>query len=315
MHTSGFSFCKWRHNIYIHLSCAMKKKRVLFIINPKSGVKKKIDFSSLIDSCIDKSGVDHEIAFTKAPKHATELSREAVIKGFDTVVAVGGDGSMNEVAAGLIGSETALGFIPTGSGNGMARHLHIPMNAKEAINVISTGKVDRIDTFRANDDVCIGTLGVGFDAHTAHLFAKAPKRGFATYIKIVLTEFYKYTPRTYEMKIDGESLSKECFLLTIANSSQFGNNAIIAPFANVKDGLLDVSMIDQFPLRMVPSLLWRMMNSSLHKSGYFTTKQAEEVIIKNNVELQGHIDGEPVTFATDLHIKVVPLSLNVLVPQ
>ncbi len=291
------------------------KKKILFVINQKSGVKGKTDFPALIDSCIDKNTIDSEIAFTKAPKHGTQLSREAASKGYDVVVAVGGDGSVNEVAKGLMGFETALGFIPTGSGNGMARHMKIPMDYKKALEVINTGREVRIDTFKVNDEFCIGTFGVGFDGHVAHLFANSSKRGFVSYIKIVLSEFYKYKPTRYEMKIDGEDFSKECFLLTFANSSQFGNNAVIAPFAEVQDGILDISMVRQFPLISAPMLLFRLMNETIHKSRFFNMKRAKEIIVKNNTELQGHIDGEPVTFATDLQIKIVPSSLNVLVPN
>lgn len=293
----------------------MKKKKILFVINPKSGVKGKADLPALIESHIDKNTVDHEIAFTKAAKHGIALSREAASLSYDAVIAVGGDGSVNEVAQGLLGSQTALGFIATGSGNGMARHMKIPMNYREAIHIINTGKVVRIDTFKVNDAFCIGTFGVGFDAHTAHRFAQSPKRGFSTYAKIVLSEFYKYKPLTYEMKIDGQDFSKECFLLTVANSSQFGNDARIAPFADVQDGLLDISMISRFPLIQTPLLLYRLMNNAIYKSRYFTMKRAKELMIKNNTGLQVHIDGEPITFASDLHIKINPLSLNVLAPQ
>jgi diacylglycerol kinase (ATP) len=294
---------------------AMKKKKILFVINPKSGVKGKKDLPALIESHIDKNAVDHEIVFTNAAKHGIELSREAALKGYDAVIAVGGDGSVNEIAQGLMGSGTALGFIATGSGNGMARHMKIPMNHKEAIGVINTGRVVRIDTFKVNDAFCVGTFGIGFDAHTAHMFAKSSKRGYSTYAKIVLTEFYKYKPVTYEITADGEAFSKECFLLTIANSSQFGNDARIAPFADVQDGLLDVSMISRFPFLGAPLLIYRLMHNAIHKSRYFSMKRAKEVTIKNNTEMQVHIDGEPITFATDLHISIVPLSLNVLVPQ
>jgi len=291
------------------------KKKILFIINPKSGVKGKTDFPELIASWIDKNTIEYEIEYTKAPKHAIELSRAAASKGFDVVVAIGGDGSMNEVATGLMGTQTVLAFIPTGSGNGMARHLHIPMNYKDAIAVINTGRVENIDTFKVNNEVCIGTLGVGFDAHTAHLFAKSATRGFATYAKIILSEFYKYKPLSYEMTIEGEDFSKECFLLTIANSSQFGNNAVIAPFASVKDGVLDITMISRFPLIRTPVIIYRLMTRSIQKSPFFTAKRGKEIIIKNKTELPAHIDGEPVIFASDLHIKVVPSSLNVLVPN
>lgn len=291
------------------------KKKIRFIINPKSGVSDKHGIPDLISRLIDKDKFEFDICSTEAPKQATILSMEAAIKKYDIVVAVGGDGSINEVAKGLSESETVLGIIAIGSGNGMARHLNIPMNAEKALHVINTGKIEKIDTMRVNDEFCVGTIGVGFDAHVAHLFAHSKKRGFASYIKLVLTEFYKYKPLTYEITVDGKTITKECFLLTFANSSQFGNDAVIAPFANVIDGIIDVSMIKKFPFISVPILIYKLMNNSIHKSDYFFMMKGKNILLKNNHELKGHIDGEPVTFHTDLHVKIIPLSLKVLIPS
>ena len=292
----------------------MNKKRIRFIINPKSGISRKAGVSDLIAGCIDREKFDFEISYTEAPKHATVLSRDAAGKKFDVVVAVGGDGSVNEVAKGLFGTETALGFLATGSGNGMARHLGIPMDLRKAIQVLHTGITEKIDTLKVNDEFCVGTIGVGFDAHVAHLFAGSAKRGYSTYVKLVLSEFYKYHPLPYELVIDGESITRDCFLLTFANSSQFGNNAVIAPFADVKDGIMDVSMMKKFPFYHAPHLLYRLMHNTIHKSRYFSMAKGKSILLKNNRVLKGHIDGEPVTFTTDLHVKIIPASLHVLVP-
>jgi len=292
----------------------MKRKRLLYIINPKSGTKKKIDIPGLINDITDKEKYDFEIALTNAPKHATELSRNAAADNFDIVVAIGGDGSVNEVAKGLIGSKTALGIIPTGSGNGMARHLSIPMKINKSIDVIHNGKIESIDTLNVNDEFCIGTIGIGFDGHIAHLFANAGKRGYGTYVKLVLTEFYKYKPVTYAIIVDGKPFSKECFLLTFANSSQFGNNAVIAPFADVQDGIIDISIISKFSFFLAPHLIYRLMNNSIHLSRFFQMMKAREITVRNQSILYGHIDGEPVTFNSDILVKVLPMSLNVIVP-
>lgn len=289
----------------------MPTKIIRFIINPRSGAMHKEHFADLINSGIDKSKYEAEIVFTEYPKHATELSREAAQRGDHLVVAVGGDGSVNEAGAGLVGGTTALGIIPTGSGNGMARHLNIPMNFKKAIEVINRGKPERIDTVTINSHFCAGTFGLGFDAHIAHLFSKAGTRGYSTYVKLVLTEFYKYKSRNFQIEIDGESIDRECFLLTFANSSQFGNNAVIAPFADVKDGWIDVSMMKKFPVLIAPHLIYRMMNNSLHRSRYFSGMRGKSIRILNSGTLLGHIDGEPMEFSNTIHVDVVPLSLNV----
>lgn len=292
----------------------MNKPRIRYIINPKSGAKGNAGVPGLIAQLTDPKAIDFEISFTKAPKHATELARDAAEKKFDAVVAVGGDGSVNETAKGLMGSQTALGIIPTGSGNGMARHLKIPLNHDGAIRVINRFNTEIIDTATANGDFCVGTIGIGFDAHIAHLFSQSPKRGYSTYVKLVLTEFYKYKPRTFQLMVDGKEIRKECFLLTIANSSQFGNNAVIAPFADVHDGILEVSMMKPFPVLSAPHLIYRLMHNTIHESRFFEMTRGASITVINKGSLQGHIDGEPVTFEGDLNMRIVPSSLRVIVP-
>src|SRR5689334_17658830 len=232
----------------------MAKKKLRYIINPKSGAKHNIDLAAMANEMTDKEQFDFEIVMTKAAKHATELAKE-VAGVVDDVVAVGGDGSVNEVAKGLIGSKTVLGIIPMGSGNGMARHLKIPVDTKQAFHLINNGRTDTIDTMMVNGEFAIGTIGIGFDAHIAHLFADAGTRGYGTYVKLVLSEFYKYKPYKYHITVDGDTFDRVCFLLTFANSSQFGNNAVIAPYADVQDGFLDVSMMKKFPFYLAPHLI------------------------------------------------------------
>ncbi len=289
-------------------------KKIRFIINPKSGTGKSKNLTALIYSEIDKNIFETDIAFTQAQGHACELAKEAVALKYDIVVAVGGDGSVNETAGSLINTSTSLGIIPTGSGNGMARHLKVPVDTKKALANINTGKVDTIDTLEVNNRFCIGTIGIGFDAHIAHLFAHAGKRGYSTYVKLVLTEFASYKEKRFVILVDGKSYERDCFLLTIANSSQFGNNAVIAPFADVKDGIIDISAMKRFPFYVAPSLIYRLMHNTIHLSRYFELLKGREIIIKNNVELQGHIDGEPVLFNSDLNISIHRDSLKVIIP-
>ncbi len=268
----------------------------------------------MIRAAIDPGRFEPEIVFTQAPLHATELAREAANHGFDAVIAVGGDGSVNETAAGLTGSKTALGIIPTGSGNGLARHIGMPMGLTDAMKCLNTSREIVIDTFRVNDRFGVGTFGIGFDAHIAHLFAKAGTRGYSTYVKLVLSEFYKYRPREYHFTVDGNPHSKESFLFTFANSSQFGNNAVIAPFADLQDGFLDVAMLRQFPVYTAPHLIYRLTHNTLHKSRYYDMLRGKEVLIHNHDEVHGHVDGEPITLRGNLRITLVPSSLHILSP-
>jgi len=291
------------------------KKKIRFIINPKSGSHNKLHYVQWIESGIDHSIYDADISFTEAPLHATVLSKEAAGQNYYAVVAVGGDGSVNETASGLMGSDTALGIIPTGSGNGMARHLKIPIDFKRAIDLLNFSRSDRIDTLRVNERFCIGTFGIGFDAHIAHLFAEAGTRGYSTYVKLVLSEFYKYPSHQYKVVIDGKKTELNSFLFTFANSSQFGNNAVIAPFANVKDGIIDISIVRKFPAIMAPNLIFRLMNNNLHKSRYYTGMSGKSIQIENKTGIKGHIDGEPVMLYGDIDVQIFPLSINVLVAK
>jgi diacylglycerol kinase (ATP) len=292
----------------------MEKKKIRFIINPKSGTGAKDDLVIRIDHYIDKSIFTPEVAYTKAAGHATELAAEAVEKKYDVVVAVGGDGSVNETATALVHTDTALAIVPMGSGNGMARHLKIPVDVAKSLRLINKGKIETIDTIKANERFCIGTIGVGFDAYIAHLFSNAKKRGYSTYVKLVLAEFSSYKVKHFSILADGKQIEKDCFLLTFANSSQFGNNAVIAPFADVKDGRIEISMLKRFPVFSAPALIYKLMNDSIHTSRYFEGESAANIILKNQIDLQGHIDGEPVIFSGDLTIKTDPLSLKVIVP-
>jgi diacylglycerol kinase family enzyme len=181
--------------------------------------------------------------------------------------------------------------------------------------MLNTGRTERIDTMAVNGRFAIGTIGLGFDAHIAHLFSKAGSRGYSTNVKLVLTEFYKYEPKTFNILAGDASVIREAFLLTFANSSQFGNNALIAPFADVKDGMMDITIMKKFPAITAPWLIYRMMNNSLHRSGYFTGWRSRDVLIQNDTLLPGHIDGEPVEFNSDIKIEIRPLSLSVIVPS
>lgn len=289
--------------------------KICFIINPKSGAKGKENFVRDIERFMDRSRHDLQIRFTEGPRHATALAKEYSDKGFDLVVSVGGDGSANETGAGLVNTSTAMGIIPAGSGNGMARHLGIPMNFQKAVELINDCTIRKIDTLTANGHFCIGTIGVGFDAHIAHLFSKAGTRGYSTYVKLVLREFASYKPIHFILHIDGKVTEESCFLLTFANSSQFGNNAVIAPFADEQDGVIDVSIMRKFPLYSAPHLIYRLMHNSIYRSKFYSTFRGKDILVKNTGKMIGHIDGEPVEFSGDLHIQIQPLSLYMATPS
>ena len=221
-----------------------KKKNITFIVNPISGTKSKDALPLLVKQLIDDSLYECEIIKTEYAGHAAELASQCVNDHIDICVAVGGDGTVNEVARSLAHSETALGIIPCGSGNGLARHLCLPMDMKQALQVINAGKTDYFDYGVINDQPFFCTCGMGFDAYVSLKFAESGKRGLATYVENVLKEGLTYKPDTYIITDESGNHQYNAFLVVCANASQYGNNAYIAPEASMQDGLLDVIIME-----------------------------------------------------------------------
>ena len=289
------------------------KKKILFIINPISGVGRQKTVEKLINETLNKKIFDYELSYTKTAKHAIELSKKGSEESFDIVVAVGGDGSVNEVGRSLIGKNSAMAILPCGSGNGAARHLKIPMNLKKAMDVINKGKTSVIDTFKVNEENAINTAGIGFAAHIAHEFSKFKNRGFKNYLKIALRDSFKYKSQPCEVEINGETKKLNAFIIDICNGAQWGNNAVIAPHAKNDDGILDLSIVRDFPFLNFPIMATRLFTHSIHRSKYMEIKKITEAIVHQEKTI-AHIDGEPYNMGNELRIKINPLSLKVIVP-
>jgi len=286
----------------------MSKRRIHFIINPIAGVKRKVKVVDELKRHL-KADFTYGIDFTEHAEHATKLSQEAANQGAEAVIAVGGDGTINEVAKGLVGTTTCLGVIPMGSGNGFARHMEIPLKLQEAINCINRFRVQRIDTGLINDEVFLSTVGLGFDALVGKRFAEFGKRGLWSYMQISTTEFFKFRAQSYQLRIDGKEMHTKAFLINFANVGQYGNNAWIAPNASVNDGLLDVCILEEFPHAMVGDIIFKLFNKQLDQSKYYQSFRAKKIEVINPSLY--HIDGEPKESST-LEVKVVPNSLKVI---
>lgn len=289
------------------------KKRVLFLINPVSGIGRQKTIEKLIEKEIDHEKLEVEIAYTKYRGHARELSAEAADR-FDVVVAVGGDGTVNEVGSALINSSTALAIVPTGSGNGLARYLEIPLKINWAVQMINMMCLKKIDTLSVNEHISLNVAGIGFDAFISHRFADKKQRGPLAYMKLISKEFANYKSSSYRIAIDGEPHDLSAFLISFANSSQWGNNIHIAPGAKIDDGLIDVCIIREFPKYSAPALLISLLDQSLDQSRYDVIRKARRISIESADELMGHADGEPIVLGTKAEIKINPLSLKVIVP-
>jgi YegS/Rv2252/BmrU family lipid kinase len=288
------------------------KKKICFIVNPISGVGRQRIIEKLVEQKLDHNRFEHRILYTEHAKHAVDLCRSSVDDCYDIVVAVGGDGSVNEVGSALIGSNSALAIMPTGSGNGLARHLRIPMNLVKAMDVINNGKEIVIDTVNINNDVFLGMAGVGFDAHIGWEFAQYGKRGFSSYVKVITREFPKYKAMDYELEIDGKKYERNAFLISFANGSQYGNNAVISPGASLQDGMLDVCILKDFPMYALPVLAFRLFNRSMDHSKYVEIIRGKKIKVKQ-LATTAHLDGEPVELGNEINIEVKPGSLKVIV--
>ena len=288
------------------------KRKALFVINPISGGKKKDGVPELIEKYLDAAMFKATVVFTDGVAHARQIAKEAAGK-FDLVVAVGGDGTINEVASGIVGSDAILGIIPYGSGNGLSRFLRISMDPAEAIKGLGSGHVENIDSARLDGRPFFNMAGMGFDAHISEVFSHGKKRGFFTYIKSSIQEVVKYKSQTYHLEIDGKVYDREAFMVSFANSSQYGNDAHISPDASVEDGLLDVCIIKPFPLWRFVEMGIRMITKTSDKTKYVEIIQGKNIKIKRSQPGPVHLDGEPQTSGTDTLVEIVPHSLKVIV--
>lgn len=292
----------------------MSKKNILFIINPISGGKDKLKIPGLIDANLDRSKFNANFAFTEYVGHASEIAEEAANKNFDIVVAVGGDGTINEIAAKVMQQNKILGILPFGSGNGLARFLQIPMNTVKAIKVINDCKVGLIDTATFNDKCFFNMAGMGFDAHISSVFAGNKGRGLSGYLKLGLKEVLSYMPQNYLLNIDGKEYSRTAFVISVANSSQYGNNAHISPTASVTDGWLDVCIVKKFPMYKLPVLAYEMLNAKTDNSNLVEIIKGKNIHISRIKEDAIHIDGEPFFMGKEINVSIKPLSLNIITP-
>ena len=288
------------------------KRRFRFIINPISGGKNKTSIPERIRNLIQNENIDAEIIVSKNSEDTIYQAKDAVLNNFDAVIAVGGDGTINNIAAQLINQKTALGIIPMGSGNGLSRALNIPFNLKKAIGIVLNGKINKIDTGLINELPFINLAGVGFDAHVAGKFHSSVSRGLMNYVKITISEFNNYKPRTYTISYDGVERKITAFLITVNNGTQFGNNAYTAPYALLDDGLLNVMIIHKCSWYNIPSLAIRLFTKTIAKHPNVESFSTKSISIKRAENELVNIDGEPFQMSTDLIISLNKLSLCII---
>ena len=281
-------------------------------MNPISGTSDKKDIPYLIEELLDKEQFDYSIRETEYAGHAYEIAKESKEQGIDIVVAVGGDGTVNEVGRALVHSNTALGIIPTGSGNGLARHLLIPMKIKGAIQVLNDCEITDLDYGIINEHPFFCTCGVGFDAFISEKFAEAGKRGPITYLENILKEGLKYEPETYEIEAENGTIKKKAFLISCANASQYGNNAYIAPQASMSDGMIDVIIMEPFDALEASQISIEMFNKTLDKNNKIKTFRSKEIKIYRKAPGVIHYDGDPIDTGKEIIVTLKEKGIKIL---
>jgi len=289
-----------------------EKKRIVFILNPISGTHSKKEIPGLIDKLLDKEQFDYELRLTEYAGHAAEIAKESAANGIDIVVAIGGDGTVNEVARSLVHTEAALGIIPCGSGNGLARHLCLPLDIKKAIHIINECRIENFDYGVINDLPFFCTCGMGFDAFISLKFAEAGKRGPITYVENVLKEGLNYKPETYEVEDETGAKKYKAFLIACANASQYGNNAYIAPGATMKDGQMDVIIMEPFDTLEAPQIAADLFMKTLTNNSKIKTFRTKSLKIHRATEGAIHYDGDPIMTGKDIDVHIEHMGIKIV---
>lgn len=294
----------------------MKKNTIIFIINPISGNKKQKNIVRYIDLYLNKENFDYKIFYSEYQKHMIKITTDAIANGSNIIIVVGGDGSVNEVMQNLIGTNIILGIIPTGSGNGLARYLNIPLNIKKAIRLINNFTIQKIDTGNINKHFFINAAGLGFDVVIAQKFSQFNKRGFWTYVMIVLKSYFSYREKEYLLKLNHiKKIRTKALLICFANSNQYGNEFRIAPKAKINDGLIDVCIINKIPIWVLPITLFLIYFNRIEKSRYYKHFQANDVYIESVNKQLLNLDGEYVQVNKKLKLTMYPSSIKIICPE
>ncbi|HIE15363.1 MAG TPA: YegS/Rv2252/BmrU family lipid kinase [Bacteroidales bacterium] len=290
-----------------------RKAKIFFIINPHSGNNKKVDIPSKILSTLNRQIFEPEFIQTETIKELSNIL-EDIKQDNNIIIAVGGDGTINYIINKIIDSDITFGIIPRGSGNGLARDLCIPRTINGAIAVINQLHCRKIDVMQIGNRYSVNVSGIGFDAIIADKFSKLKQRGFKNYFRITKREIKNIKPQKYQILIDGKHYDTNVYLISFANSKQWGNNAFVAPDAKIDDGLIDVVMLYPFPVFSLPLLLTGLFTKTINRSKYLNTIKAKKVVVKKTGDIFAHIDGEPQVFKDELTVSIYPRQLRILSP-
>lgn len=303
-------------DVYLHSVnfAQMDENRYLLIINPISGTGNKRGLAEYVAAHLGKAGISIDVAYTQGHGDATRFTLDAVSKGYAAVLAAGGDGTVNETARALCGTPTALGIIPSGSGNGLARHLGIPVDPAPAIDIILKGNIVDCDYGTANGEPFFCTFGVGFDAAVSEKFAKQKRRGKLSYIRSAISEYVSYNPQVYTISANGKILTQKAFIVACCNASQYGNNAYIAPTASITDGLLDITIVHAGTPLDTAMVGVDLFTGYINRNTMINTFRTPSAVIYRTGEGPAHLDGDPVTMDDIMTVKCHHNAIRIFTP-
>ena len=287
------------------------QQKIAFVINPNAGVKKKINIIEFIKTNFPKH-ISYDFIVWKNKYDFESVKQQIIAGNYSIAVACGGDGTVNQVSSVVANTQMALGIFPLGSGNGLARSNHIPLNLNKALQIIERGTIKKIDGAVINNHPFFCTAGVGFDAHIANEFATSTKRGFITYFSTSVKEFFGYKPNLYKITVDGKIIKTKAFLITVANAGQWGNDVYIAPEAELSDGILNVSILKEFSKVAIPMIGIKLFSKKIHTSIQLISERGKNIEIEFDGELPVHYDGEPLSVKNKLTITIMPLALQIV---
>jgi YegS/Rv2252/BmrU family lipid kinase len=289
-------------------------KKMLLIINPISGTANKNGLSERIVEKLSAHDISVDIAHTTCRGDATRIAKEGITAGYDAILACGGDGTVNETARAMANTGVTMGIIPAGSGNGLARHIGIPIDPIKSLDIIIEQHVNDCDYGTVNGQPFFCTFGVGFDAAVSDRFAASGQRGKISYLRSAFEEFINFKCERYTLKADGKVVTDDAFLIACCNASQYGNNAYIAPHASIIDGKLDVTVVRKASILQRAMLGIDLMSGTIDQNKLIETMRVKDVVIERSAPGSAHIDGEPVTLGERLEVKCHPAALRVFTP-
>lgn len=291
------------------------KHKIRIIVNPVSGSGRRRKMLKAIETELDRDKFDVDIAVTEYHRHAIELTQEGIDSGCQAVIIAGGDGSINQVGQTLAGTDVALGILPAGSGNGLARSLGIPLDPKKAIQNLNNFHFRTIDTGLANGKAFMNMAGVGFDSAVCDAFHQQKMRGLFKYFVLGVKLISTYKLQRYKVNVDGREFERKAWQIDLANSSQYGNDALVAPKALVDDGMLDAVVLNPMPIPQMFINFYRLFQGNLHESKYIKTFKFKKMTITQERPDVSHLDGDPFDLGKVVEIEINPASLKVIVPN